>query len=106
MRPISSKGPIPTSMAQELWKILYEFILEGVTVIISTPYMDEVERCNRVALMQNGEVIACDAPMHLKGMIPQKVCSFKPNKINQAFKILREELFFPGQVYGDRIRVF
>jgi len=89
----------------ELWRILYEFILEGITVIISTPYMDEAERCNNVALMQDGKIIACDTPDSLKELIPQKICSLKPDNLNRANRILRD-LLTPGQVYGDRIRVF
>jgi len=64
----------------ELWRILYEFILEGITVIISTPYMDEAERCNNVALMQDGKIIACDTPDSLKELIPKdrKLSRFPP----------------------------
>lgn len=90
----------------ELWKILYEFIIQGITVIISTPYMDEAERCHRVALMQNGRVIACDSPSNLKKLMKQKVCSFRASNINQACRVLREELSTSGQVFGDRIRVY
>ena len=101
--PTTAVDPLSRS---ELWKILYEFILQGVTIIISTPYMDEAERCNRIALMQNGSVLACDTPSNLKKLIKQEVCSFKVNRINQASRILRDELSIASQVYGDRIRVF
>ena len=101
--PTTAVDPLSRS---EFWKILYEFILEGITIIISTPYMDEAERCHQVALMQEGEIIACGTPANLKGLIKKKIGCFKPDKINQAFKILRDELYLVGQVYGDRIRVF
>jgi len=101
--PTTGVDPLSRS---ELWKILYEFIVQGVTILVSTPYMDEAERCHRVALMQEGEIIACDAPAGLKRLIKQKVCSFKTDKVNQACKILREDLSTSGQVYGDRIRVY
>ncbi len=101
--PTTAVDPLSRS---ELWKILYEFIVEGITVVISTPYMDEAERCGRVALMQEGEVIACDTPARLKELIRQKVCSLNPDKLHLACKALREELSIPGQVYGDRIRMF
>ena len=80
--PTTGVDPLSRS---DFWKILYEFIMEGITVIISTPYMDEAERCHRVVLMQDGEVLACDTPANLKGLIPKKVCSFKPDRINQTF---------------------
>jgi ABC-2 type transport system ATP-binding protein len=101
--PTTAVDPLSRS---ELWKILYEFIAQGITVIISTPYMDEAERCHRIAMMQEGKVIACDTPANLKKKIKKKVCSFKTDRINQTCRILREELFTPGQVYGDRIRLF
>ena len=101
--PTTGVDPLSRS---ELWKILYEFIAQGITVLISTPYMDEAERCHRIAMMQEGKVIACDTPANLKKLIKQKVCSFKTDRTNQACRILREELSTPGQVYGDRIRLF
>ena len=101
--PTTGVDPLSRS---ELWKILYEFIAQGITVLISTPYMDEAERCHRIVMMQEGKVIACGTPANLKKLIKQKVCSFKTDRINQACRILREELSTPGQVYGDRIRLF
>ena len=101
--PTTAVDPLSRS---ELWKILYEFIAQGITVIISTPYMDEAERCHRIAMMQEGKVIAFDTPANLKKLIKQKVCSLKMDRINQACRILREELSTPGQVYGDSIRLF
>jgi len=101
--PTTAVDPLSRS---ELWRILYEFIAQGITVIISTPYMDEAERCHRIAMMQEGKVIACDTPANLKKLIKKKVCSFKSDRINMACRVLREELFTPGQVYGDRIRLF
>ena len=52
---------------REFWDILTELHLEGVTLFVSTPYMDEAERCSRVALMFEGDVIVCDAPERVKG---------------------------------------
>lgn len=101
--PTTAVDPLSRS---ELWKILYEFIGQGITVIISTPYMDEAERCHRVALMQEGKVIACDTPANLKKQTKRKVCTIKTDMINNTCRILRDELSAPGQVYGDRIRLF
>lgn len=101
--PTTAVDPLSRS---ELWKILYEFIGQGITVLISTPYMDEAERCHRIAMMQEGKVIACDTPANLKRLIKQKVCTIKTDMINQACRVLRDELSAPGQVYGDRIRLF
>ncbi|MBZ0272498.1 ABC transporter ATP-binding protein [bacterium] len=47
---------------RELWDILYRFADEGVAMVVCTPYMDEAERCHRVALMHEGSLLALDAP--------------------------------------------
>ncbi|MDP8256818.1 MAG: ABC transporter ATP-binding protein [Candidatus Alcyoniella australis] len=47
---------------RELWEILYSFAAQGVAIVVSTPYMDEAERCHRVALMHQGRMLAVDAP--------------------------------------------
>ena len=90
----------------ELWRILHEFSLEGITIIITTPYMDEAERCSRVALMQDGKIISCDTPEKLRKQVCRKVCLLKPDDINRASKTLREDLSISGQVYGNQIRIF
>ncbi len=90
----------------ELWRILYEFILQGISVVIATPYMDEAERCHRVALLQEGQIIACDAPKNLKSRITTTVCSFACGEANRARRILRQDLGIEAQVYGGNLRVF
>ena len=49
---------------REFWRILYE--LTGMTIFVSTPYMDEAERCNRVALLREGRLLICDTPGEIK----------------------------------------
>jgi ABC-2 type transport system ATP-binding protein len=47
---------------REFWDLLTEVHLQGVTIVIATPYLDEAERCTRVGLIFRGELIACDTP--------------------------------------------
>lgn len=47
---------------RELWALLHEFVQEGMTVLISTPYMDEAERCHRVVLLHEGRVLLMGEP--------------------------------------------
>ena len=49
---------------REFWRLLYR--LTGTTIIVSTPYMDEAERCNRVALVREGSLLICDTPAEIK----------------------------------------
>ncbi len=51
---------------REFWDLITQLHLEGVTVVISTPYLDEAERCSRVGLMHHGELIAWDTPAALR----------------------------------------
>jgi ABC-2 type transport system ATP-binding protein len=90
----------------ELWRLLYEFIMQGISVIIATPDMDEAERCHRVALLQQGKLIACDTPENLKTHIGKKVCSFSCDNTNKARRIIVRELNIAAQVYGSSLRIF
>ncbi len=47
---------------REFWELLARMRTSGLTIVVSTPYMDEANRCDRVALMQNGRILATDAP--------------------------------------------
>ncbi len=90
----------------ELWRILYEFIMQGISVIIATPDMNEAERCHRIALLQHGKLIACDSPEKLKENIGKQVCTFNCNHASKARRIIAGELGIEAQVYGDNLRLF
>jgi ABC-2 type transport system ATP-binding protein len=51
---------------RDFWAILYQLVQDGLTVFVTTAYLDEAERCNRVGLMHRGRLIRCDAPAALK----------------------------------------
>src|SRR5215470_8212709 len=51
---------------REFWKLLSEFLAQGMTILMSTPYLDEAERCTRVALLHEGRLLAADAPSRLR----------------------------------------
>ena len=55
---------------REFWKLLSEFLSAGITIVMSTPYLDEAERCHRVALLHDGRLLACDEPSALRGAMP------------------------------------
>ena len=59
-----SNGVDPVSR-REIWDLLYEFVSEGMAVLISTPYMDEAARCHRVGLLDQGRLLAEGAPADL-----------------------------------------
>ncbi len=100
---------------REFWEILTELHLEGVTIFISTPYMDEAERCSRVALMYQGRLIVCDTPEQIKGMVEGELIELRPSDpaadAGQGLRRIRTLLSdVPGvrevQTYGDLMHVF
>jgi ABC-2 type transport system ATP-binding protein len=60
-----TNGVDPVSR-RDFWTILYQLLKEGITILMTTAYLDEAERCNRVGLMYRGKLIRCDAPEILK----------------------------------------
>ncbi len=91
---------------RDFWKILYSLLKEGVTLFVSTPYMDEAERCTRVALMNRGRVILCDTPARLKQHMPGEMLEVSVEPLRPARQVLAG---VPGvldvQVFGDRLHV-
>ena len=92
---------------REFWEILTELHLEGVTLLVSTPYMDEAERCSRVGLMFEGKLIACDAPDQLKRLVKGKLLELRSDRQREAKRIIES---LPGvleaQTYGDLLHIF
>jgi ABC-2 type transport system ATP-binding protein len=100
---------------REFWDILAELHLEGVTIFISTPYMDETERCSRVGLMYRGKLIVCDTPERIKGMVEGELIELRPSDpaagSGQGLRRARDILaglpaVLEVQTYGDLIHVF
>jgi ABC-2 type transport system ATP-binding protein len=60
---------------RDFWRILYDLREEGVTIVISTAYLDEAERCHRLALLHEGRLLQCDTPEALKGRIQGAILS-------------------------------
>jgi ABC-2 type transport system ATP-binding protein len=55
---------------REFWKLLAEFLHQGITILVSTPYLDEAERCHRIALLHEGALLALDRPDVLRRQLP------------------------------------
>jgi ABC-2 type transport system ATP-binding protein len=60
---------------RDFWRILYELVAEGVAILTSTAYLDEAERCHRVALLNQGKLLFCDTPANLKAKLGKGVLS-------------------------------
>ena len=72
---------------REFWQILYSLRAEGVAMLISTAYLDEAERCDRLALLHQGAMMHCDTPARLKSRMPGamlEVVSPDPRRVRDA----------------------
>ena len=69
-----TNGVDPVSR-RDFWRILYTLLDRGVTILTSTAYLDEAERCHRVALLNEGRILFCDTPANLKKGFPGAVVS-------------------------------
>lgn len=58
---------------REFWQMLYKLNKEGMTIFVSTPYMDEAELCGRIAFLNHGRIITCDTPRALCDLYPHRV---------------------------------
>jgi ABC-2 type transport system ATP-binding protein len=74
---------------RDFWRVLYELIAEGVAILTSTAYLDEAERCHRVALMHQGKLLFCDTPANLKSRLGKgvlSVTSAEPHRLRTALE--------------------
>ncbi|OGO79457.1 MAG: hypothetical protein A2Y23_07070, partial [Clostridiales bacterium GWB2_37_7] len=89
---------------REFWKILHDFRQEGITIFVTTPYMDEAERCDRVAMIHKGEIIGLDAPANLRRGLKGEMIDIKGTPQIKAWKLLKNsENILEAQVFGERI---
>ena len=91
---------------REFWKLLSEFLSQGITIIMTTPYLDEAERCARVALLHNGRLLALDTPDCLRRALPGSLFEVLTSDHRRAAAVLRS---LPGvadvQTFGERAHV-
>lgn len=91
---------------REFWNILTELHLQGTTIIVSTPYMDEADRCSRVGLMYAGKLVECDSPKNIREKLDGDVIEIQPEDWQKALKAVaglsgvREV-----QTYGESIHL-
>jgi ABC-2 type transport system ATP-binding protein len=91
---------------RDFWLILYDLLQEGSTILLSTPYMDEAERCGRVGFLQDGTMIACGSPAELKANLGVAVLDLHCEAPRRAERTLRHLAGFESTaLFGERIHV-
>ena len=90
----------------EFWTMLSRLSQYNITIIVSTPYMDEAMRCDRVALIQSGSLLAVETPQKIRESFRRKLFMVKAN---EKFKLITTLRNFPGIVtvypFGDSVHV-
>jgi ABC-2 type transport system ATP-binding protein len=91
---------------REFWNILTELHLGGTTIIISTPYMDEADRCSRVGLMYTGQMVICASPQEIRAQVQGELIKLIPSDWQSAYALIAE---LPGvleiQTYGESLHI-
>jgi ABC-2 type transport system ATP-binding protein len=92
---------------REFWKLLSQFLASGITIVMSTPYLDEAERCGRIVLLHEGEVLALDRPGQLRTSLTGTLFEVVVPQPRDAQDVLAGRSEVAGvQVFGDRLHVW
>jgi ABC-2 type transport system ATP-binding protein len=91
---------------RDFWKILFSLLSRGITIVMTTPYLDEAERCTRLGMMHEGKFIATgglqDIKKLMKGVVVEIVCDM----IREAYGLLKQNAsVMETQTFGDRLNI-
>jgi ABC-2 type transport system ATP-binding protein len=101
-----TNGVDPVSR-RDFWTILYELVKDGLSVVVTTAYLDEAERCNRVALMHRGRIIQAGEPQILKRSLDEVCFEIRTSDNRQAREALqRMDGILAATPAGDSVHVF
>lgn len=100
-----TNGVDPVSR-RDFWRILYHLVREKVTIFVSTAYLDEAERCNRVGLIHRGRLLACDTPDEVKKLMEGVILEVRSSDPRRATALLRKRLQRESVgLFGDRVHI-
>ncbi len=91
---------------KEFWEMLKKLKEQGITILASTPYMDEATLCDRIALIQNGEFMQVDSPKNIIAQYPETLWSVQTNQMHRLLKNLRDFSFVKSSFsFGETFHV-
>ncbi|MBI5382204.1 MAG: ABC transporter ATP-binding protein [Opitutae bacterium] len=100
-----TNGVDPVSR-RDFWRILYQLVREGVTIFVSTAYLDEAERCNRLALLHQGRLLGVGSPDEIKTLMGGALLEVRTAAPRRTALLLRERLAGASVgLFGDRVHV-
>jgi ABC-2 type transport system ATP-binding protein len=100
-----TNGVDPVSR-RDFWKILYDLLKEGITIFVSTSYLDEAERCSRIGLMHEGRILTLDEPSAVRKSLGLPVIEVWTGDARMAAEVVKG---FAGvksvSIYGDKLHI-
>lgn len=91
---------------REFWKMLGDLNRRGVTILVSTPYMDEAQLCRRVALIDRGRLLALDAPAALPRLFPRRLLSLSGGDLSRAAaQLAQHRAVLSATRFGTRLHL-
>lgn len=85
---------------KEFWQMLHRLKDEGISILVSTPYMDEAEQCDRIALIQDGKILSIETPDAITQHFEKRLWSIKADNKYKLIQVLR------GFEYADSVQPF
>lgn len=93
---------VDTVSRKEFWEMLKRLKEQGITILVSTPYMDEATLCERIALMQDGKIMSIDTPDNIIKKFPEALYAIKANGMSQLLADLRKSEFIKScNAFGE-----
>jgi ABC-type multidrug transport system ATPase subunit len=90
----------------EFWEMLSDLKSEGITIIVSTPYMDEALRCDRIALIQNGKLLDIDTPGNIRLSCKHRIFALRHHRKYELLLALKSAPgVLGGEPFGDAMHV-
>ena len=100
-----TNGVDPVSR-RDFWRILYDLLKEGVTIFVSTAYLDEAERCHRISLIHQGILLSVGTPGEIKNLLRGELWEVRCDLRMKAMEMLRNLPWVKGAgIFGDKIHI-
>ncbi len=100
-----TNGVDPVSR-REFWRILYQLLQQDVAILVTTAYLDEAERCNRVGLISEGSLLAAGSPGEIRGLMSGRILSIRSDQARAISRIVTRHLPADSTtVFGDTVHV-
>ncbi len=99
-----TNGVDPVSR-RDFWRILGHLLSEKVTIFVSTAYLDEAERCDRVGFLHKGKLLACGTPGEVKKLVEGAMLEIRCADARRAAAALKEASVGRVALYGDRVHL-